>query len=53
MCVGTSLSNIAIKAQYDYVMLPNDSTGMFVNRQPGFEAGTDVSLFGLSVDFVF
>jgi hypothetical protein len=47
------IKNVAIKAQYDYVALPSDSYGMFVNRQPGFEAGDDASLFGLSVDFVF
>ena len=47
------MSSISVKAQYDYVALPSDSFGMFVNRQPGFKAGDDASLFGLSVDFVF
>lgn len=45
--------NIAVKAQYDYIMLSGRSTGMFVNRTADFEEGKDASLFGLSVDFVF
>jgi opacity protein-like surface antigen len=47
------VSNIAVKAQYDYVKLPRDSGGMFINKTADFEAGKDASLFGLSVDFVF
>lgn len=47
------ITNVAVKAQYDYVALPSDSYGMFINRQAGFEMGEDASLFGLSVDFVF
>ena len=46
-------TNIAVKAQYDYVKLSSDSGGMFVNKTAGFKPGDDASLFGLSVDFVF
>jgi hypothetical protein len=47
------MSHFAVKAQYDHIMLPDDSTGMFINRTADFEPGKAVGLFGLSVDFVF
>ncbi|HEY5755815.1 MAG TPA: hypothetical protein VIU34_08325 [Steroidobacter sp.] len=46
-------ANMALKAQYDYLALPSDSVGSLINRTSDFKPGTDVSLFGLSVDFVF
>lgn len=46
-------ANVAVKAQYDHIVLPGKSTGLFTNIQDGFEPGKDASVFGLSVDFVF
>jgi hypothetical protein len=46
-------ANMALKAQYDFLALPSDSVGSLINRTSNFTPGTDVSLFGLSVDFVF
>jgi hypothetical protein len=45
--------NIAVKTQYDYIALPGDSGGLFVNRSDEFRMRKDASLFGLPVDFVF
>lgn len=44
---------IALKAQYDYIDLVRGSPGVLGNVQPEFERGGSVSLFSLSMDFVF
>ena len=46
-------TNIAIKGQYNYVDIGDNSNGMLGNVQPGFEQGGNYSLFSLSVDFIF
>lgn len=47
------MSGFALKAQYDRVDLDAGSTGLFANEQPGFEAGSNVNVFGLALDYVF
>ena len=47
------MKNFDLKVQYDYVRLDAASTGMFVNEQPGFRAGSTASVFTAGVDFVF
>lgn len=44
---------IALKGQFDYLDLASDSPGVLGNIQPEFERGGSVSLFSLSMDFVF
>jgi hypothetical protein len=46
-------TNIALKGQYNYVDIGDNSNGMLGNVQPGFEQGGNYSLFSLSVDFIF
>ncbi|MET0657834.1 MAG: hypothetical protein ABW110_06715 [Steroidobacteraceae bacterium] len=46
-------NGFALKAQYDHVMLDDNSLGLFANRQPGFDRGGNTNVVGLSVDFVF
>jgi hypothetical protein len=48
-----AISNVALKAQYDYVENGDNSAGKLTNPQPGFEYGSDYSLFSLTVDFIF
>lgn len=45
--------NAALKVQYDYFDLDDDSPGVLLNRQPDFEPGGSVSLVSIAVDFVF
>lgn len=44
---------IALKAQLDHIDLARGSTGVLDNVQPEFDPGGSVSLFSLSMDFVF
>jgi hypothetical protein len=48
-----AFNNVAIKAQYDYVNLGDDSAGRLSNVQPGFELGSSFSIYMLTVDFIF
>lgn len=48
-----AMNNVALKAQYDYVENGENSAGKLTNIQPGFEYGSDYSLFSLTVDFIF
>jgi hypothetical protein len=45
--------NLALKAQFDYLDLKSGSPGVLRNVQPGFHPGGSVSLFSLTLDFVF
>lgn len=47
------MSSFALKAQYDYINLGDNSAGRTVNATPDFEAGGTFSVFSLTVDFVF
>jgi predicted porin len=47
------MKNLDCKVQYDYVRLDAGSTGLFVNEQAGFRAGSTASVFTAGVDFVF
>lgn len=47
------ISNVAVKAQYNYVDIAEDSNGRLINVQPGFEPGSNYSLYSLSVDYIF
>lgn len=47
------LRNAALKAQWDYVRVGENSVGTFTNFQPGFRPGGRVNLFSLALDFVF
>lgn len=44
---------IALKVQYDFIDLARGSPGLLTNIQPEFEPGGSLSLFSLSMDFVF
>lgn len=46
-------NNIALKAQYNYVELGENSAGKLGNIQPGFERGGNYSLYSLTVDYIF
>jgi len=48
-----AFTNIAVKGQYNYVDIGDNSNGMLGNVQPGFEQGGNYSLYSLSVDFIF
>jgi hypothetical protein len=48
-----AFTNIAIKGQYNYVDIGDNSNGLLGNVQPGFEQGGNYSLYSLSVDFIF
>lgn len=45
--------NMALKAQYDYMDFDSGSPGILTNTQPGFRPGGSVSLFSVTLDFVF
>ncbi len=45
--------SVALKIQYDHIDLRRGTRGVLSNTQPGFEGGSDVSLFSTTVDFVF
>jgi hypothetical protein len=47
-----ALTNIAIKGQYNYVDVGDNSAGM-LTAQPGYELGSNYSLLSLTVDFIF
>jgi hypothetical protein len=47
------LRNAAVKAQWDYVRVGDNSAGTFTNFQPGFRPGGRVNILSLAVDFVF
>jgi hypothetical protein len=47
------LRGMALKLQYDRIMLDPGSAGFFVNVQPGFERGGNVSLVSATVDYAF
>lgn len=56
VAVGTRwdfASQMALKAQLDYVDLDDDSPGTLVNRQPGFRPGGSYALLSITLDFVF
>lgn len=44
---------MALKVQWDRIDVDAGSPGLFANRQPGFQPGGEVDLFGVSLDFVF
>jgi len=46
-------SSMALTLQYDYIDLRSDSSGVFTNRQPGFQPGGSASVVSLSFDFVY
>ena len=47
------LPRIALKTQFDYIDLARDSAGLLGNVQPEFKPGGSVSVYSLSIDFVF
>lgn len=47
------INNVAVKAQYNYVDIGENSRGRLFNVQPGFELGSNYSLYSLSVDYIF
>lgn len=46
-------TNTALKVQFDHLDLDSGSPGVLVNRQPAFRPGGSVSLFSLTLDFVY
>lgn len=47
------MRNIDLKVQYDHVWLPSNSTGTFINQQPGYRLGSGSNVFSAALDFVF
>jgi hypothetical protein len=47
------MRNAALKMQFDRLDLAAGSRGILINEQPGFERGGAVSVFSLSLDFVY
>jgi len=45
--------NFDLKAQYDHVWLPSDSTGSLTNFQSDYRLGSGTNVFSLALDFVF
>jgi hypothetical protein len=44
---------LALKAQVDFIDLMGNSSGNFINKQPGFEPGGSARLFSVATVFVF
>jgi hypothetical protein len=47
------MKNLDLKLQADHTRLGADSSGTFINLQPGFRLGSTVNLFSAAVNFVF
>jgi hypothetical protein len=47
------VKNMDLKVQYDHVWVPNDSTGTFINQQPGYRLGSGANVVSAALDFVF
>ena len=45
--------NTAIKLQYDAVKLNAESSGILINKQPGYRPGGAYSVFSIALNFVF
>jgi hypothetical protein len=45
--------NYALKLQYDRITPQQDSTGTFINVQPGFQSGRPITVLSAALDFVF
>jgi hypothetical protein len=45
--------NHALKLQYDRITPRQDSTGTFINVQPGFRSGRPIAVLSAALDFVF
>tara|TARA_R110002049_G_scaffold272691_1_gene450319 strand:+ start:114 stop:1352 length:1239 start_codon:yes stop_codon:yes gene_type:complete len=45
--------NFTLKLQFDHLQLDDDSAGLLIDTQPGFEPGGTVMLYSASIDFVF
>lgn len=43
----------ALKLQFDHTRIDSGSSGMLINRQPGFEQGGTFNVFSATLDFVF
>jgi hypothetical protein len=48
-----AFNNVAIKGQYNYVDLGDNSAGKIANAQPDLELGSSYSVYSLTVDFIF
>jgi predicted porin len=47
------IKNVDLKLEVDHTRVDAGSNGGLVNLQPGFQLGSTVNLFSVSVDFVF
>ena len=45
--------NVALKLQYDRVVLPDNSSGLFINQQANFAFGSSANVVSAVLDFVF
>ena len=45
--------NFDVKAQYDHLWLPQNSTGSLSNIQPDYKLGSGTDVFSVTLDFVF
>jgi hypothetical protein len=45
--------NVDLKLQYDRTDLGSGSAGALINVQPGFQRGSTVNLFSITIDFVW
>ncbi len=47
------VKNVDLKVQFDHVWLPSNSTGTYINQQPGYTLGSGSNVFSAALDFVF
>ncbi|HUX90547.1 MAG TPA: hypothetical protein VMV48_07655 [Gallionellaceae bacterium] len=47
------MKNTAFKLQYEHTALDDNSSGLLINLQPGFQAGGHFNVISVAVDFVF
>lgn len=47
------MTGMALKLQVDFIDAHDDSTGLFINRQPGFEPGASNQVVSFATVFVF
>jgi hypothetical protein len=47
------MKNVDLKVQYDHVWMPDNSTGLFTNQQPGYRLGSGTNVVTATLDFVF
>jgi hypothetical protein len=47
------MKDVDLKVQFDHVWVPSNSTGSFINYQPGYQTGSGSNIVSATLDFVF